>query len=189
MELHQFRRFLAISGDFGNAKSLPTHFTPLRRRRRSAKTNLQPATLRLNVPANGRIFWCWPFRVSPPAASVRLLTRIARCSLRRRSLFRLFYTPKKKRKSSTLTGRGFAKYQLLSTNYFFFRLRDSCGTAALGCAFFFLSLSFWYRVFLPFAIFGSSRRTCSISSSVQACTSRPPILTVLGGGIFPREMY
>jgi len=103
--LYQFRRFLAISGDFGNSKSLPTHFTPLRRRRRSAKTNLQPATLRLNVPANGRIFWCWPFRVSPPAASVWLLTRIARCSLRRRSRFRLLYTTNKKGKSSTLTAQ------------------------------------------------------------------------------------
>jgi hypothetical protein len=50
-------------------------------------------------------------------------------------------------------------------------------------------LAFWCRVFLPLAIFGSKRRTRSMSDSLHECIRIRPIWTILGAGIFFSLMY
>jgi hypothetical protein len=49
---------------------------------------------------------------------------------------------------------------------------------------FFLALSFWYRVFLPFAIFGRTLRTLSISASLHSLARILPIMSSFGAFIF-----
>ena len=66
----------------------------------------------------------------------------------------------------------------------------SCGLPTAVYFFFLGELVFFsllYRVFLPFAILGSSLRTCSTSSSVHIYLWTPSI--IFGAGIFPALMY
>jgi len=54
---------------------------------------------------------------------------------------------------------------------------------------FFLALFFWYRVFLPLAIFGRILRTFSMSLALQTRTWMPPTRSTLGAEIFRATRY